>query len=121
MADFCCGAVIAEREGRMPDYSERVFRAYFEAGRDISQPDVVIDIATAAGLDRSGFAISLREPAVMQQVWTHCDTLIERGGFGSPTMFVGSNMFFGNDRVPLVEFALGQTSGRTFTMPGQHS
>jgi 2-hydroxychromene-2-carboxylate isomerase len=33
--------------------------------------------------------------------------LIKRGGFGSPTMFVeGSSMFFGNDRLPLVEHAL---------------
>ena len=53
-------------------------------------------------------------------VRANVDELIGRGGFGSPTLFVGDHMFFGNDRMPLVEFALGQASGRAFVMPGQH-
>jgi len=34
------------------------------------------------------------------------EELIGRGGFGSPTMFVEGSMFFGNDRLPLVEHEL---------------
>ena len=37
----------------------------------------------------------------------HAEELVARGGFGSPTMFInGSDMYFGNDRLPLVEAAL---------------
>ena len=38
------------------------------------------------------------------------DELIARGGFGSPTLFVGDKMFFGNDRLPLVRAALESRS-----------
>jgi 2-hydroxychromene-2-carboxylate isomerase len=72
------------------------------------------------GFERDVFDTGLRSPDVLQQVKDSSRSLLERGGFGSPTMFVGESMFFGNDRMPLVEFALGQTSGRTFVMPGQH-
>ena len=37
------------------------------------------------------------------------DELIARGGFGSPTVFVGTDMFFGNDRMPLVRAALSNS------------
>jgi 2-hydroxychromene-2-carboxylate isomerase len=115
-----CGAVVAAREGRMPAYGGAVFRACFEAGLNIGDPGVVTDIAVAAGFERDAFDTGLRSPDVLQQVKDGSRSLLERGGFGSPTMFVGESMFFGNDRMPLVEFALGQTSERTFVMPGQH-
>jgi hypothetical protein len=36
-------------------------------------------------------------------------------------MFVEDKMFFGNDRMNLVEFAIGQASGRVLVLPGQHN
>jgi len=115
-----CGAIIAEREGQTSKYSDRIFRAYFEEGRDISEPTVVAEIAAEAGLDRAVFATGLREPGLLEEVRANSMLLIDRGGFGSPTLFVGEQMFFGSDRMPLVEFALGQASKRRFVMPGQH-
>ena len=44
---------------------------------------------------------------IKAQLRTNTDELIARGGFGSPSMFVGGDdMYFGNDRLPLVEAAL---------------
>jgi 2-hydroxychromene-2-carboxylate isomerase len=44
---------------------------------------------------------------VKQRLRANTDELIARGGFGSPTMFVdGDDLYFGNDRLPLVEAAL---------------
>ena len=113
-----CG-VLAAGSDLMSKYSESVFRGYFADGRDISQLEVVADIARSVGLERVVGRISAPEPA--RQVRENEAELIQLGGFGSPTMFVGDAMFFGNDRMPLVEFALGQASGRTFVTPGQHS
>jgi 2-hydroxychromene-2-carboxylate isomerase len=115
-----CGAIVADRDGRVPAYSDGIFRAYFEAGRDIGDAAVVVDIAAASGLERGDFENEIQASEVIQQVRDNSAVLIEKGGFGSPTMYVGENMFFGNDRMPLVEFAIGQTSGRTFVLPGQH-
>jgi 2-hydroxychromene-2-carboxylate isomerase len=115
-----CGAVVAVREGRAQEFGAGIFRACFEAGSDISSPAVVADVAVAVGFERSEFEQAVQGPEVRQQVRANAAALIKRGGFGSPTMFVGDDMFFGNDRMPLVEFSIGQTSGRTFVMPGQH-
>jgi len=112
------GAILAAETPLIAKYSEAIFRAYFADGRDISYLEVVAEIAADAGL--AGIVAHLEESAPADRVRDNEAELLERGGFGSPTMFVGDSMFFGNDRMPLVEFALGQASGRTFVMPGQH-
>ena len=59
-----------------------------------------------AGLERQGFFAALSTDRCKARLRTNTDELMARGGFGSPTMFVGSSMFFGNDRLPLVRAAL---------------
>lgn len=115
-----CGAVIAERQGVAAAYVGGVFRAYFGEGRNIDDRDVLADIAGPAGVARETFLEGLDDPEILDAVYRNCDALIARGGFGSPSFFVGDDMYFGNDRIPLLEFALGQASGRKFVMPGQH-
>ena len=46
--------------------------------------------------------------------------LLERGGFGTPTLLVGDDLYFGNDRMPLVEIALARAGGMRLVMPGEH-
>ena len=47
------------------------------------------------------------KPLIKAWLRANTDELIERGGFGSPTVFVdGDDMYFGNDRLPLVAAAL---------------
>ena len=112
------GAVLAADSDIAGKYSEAVFRSYFSLGRDISQSNIVLEIAESIGLTDIADQIAADGPA--HTVRDNEASLIERGGFGSPTMFVGDAMFFGNDRMPLVEFALGQASGRSFVLPGKH-
>jgi len=114
------GAIVAVHADRILDYSNRIFHACFEAGEDIGDLERVVAIAREAGLDPHRFREQVQDATTLAQVRENTKILIERGGFGSPTIFIGDDMFFGNDRMPLVEFALAQTSGRTFVMPGQH-
>jgi 2-hydroxychromene-2-carboxylate isomerase len=59
------------------------------------------------GLDREAFLAAIAKPEVKQRLRANTDELVARGGFGSPTMFVGGDdMYFGNDRLPLVREAL---------------
>ena len=65
-------------------------------------------IVREVGLDEDGFFAKIRDDAYKARLRANTDELIERGGFGSPTMFVdGDDMYFGNDRIPLVAFRLG--------------
>jgi 2-hydroxychromene-2-carboxylate isomerase len=114
------GAIVAIEQDLIVQYSNAVFGAYFADGQDISSCAVLAKIAASAGLDARAFEAKLQEANPVEQVLSNSDELIERGGFGIPTMFVGDDMYFGNHSMPLVELALGQASGNTFIMPGEH-
>jgi 2-hydroxychromene-2-carboxylate isomerase len=100
------GAFHALDEGKLVPYSTAAFEAYWGDDRDIAREEVLADIAAKAGLDRQRFFAAIETDACKQKLRANTDELIARGGFGSPTMFVGSSMFFGNDRLPLVKAAL---------------
>ena len=109
------GALVAIEHGKMSQYSEAVFRAYWSDDRDISRDEELRAIVTAVGLDATEFFEKIGQPKYKDQVRANTDECIARGGFGTPTMFVGDSMFFGNDRLVLVEHALreaGRATGR---------
>lgn len=116
-----CGTIAAFEHDLIVPYSNAVFTAYFTEAQDISQTAVLAEIAASAGLDAEAFEANIREPKALEQVLRNSSELVDRGGFGIPTMFVGDDMYFGNHSMPLVELALGQASGNTFIMPGEHS
>lgn len=100
------GAFVALDEGKLVPYATAAFEAYWGDDRDIGQEDVLADIATRAGFDRQRFFAGVETVACKARLRANTDELIARGGFGSPSMFVGEQMFFGNDRLPLVRAAL---------------
>jgi 2-hydroxychromene-2-carboxylate isomerase len=100
------GAIHALDEGKLVPYGTAAFDAYWGDDRDIAREEVLADIAGRAGLGRQGFFAAIETDSCKQRLRANTDELMARGGFGSPTMFVGSSMFFGNDRLPLVKAAL---------------
>ena len=82
------------------------FEAYWGNDLDIAQEAVLADVATHAGLERQRFFSGIETDSCKARLRTNTDELIARGGFGSPTIFVGDQMFFGNDRMPLIRAAL---------------
>ncbi len=104
------GALVALEQGVVSEYSRRVFETYWGDLRDISQDDVLLEIVRDVGLDADTFLSDIARPETKAKLRENTDELIARGGFGSPTMFVGEEMFFGNDRLELVEHALRQAN-----------
>jgi len=103
------GAFVALDEGKLVPYATAAFEAYWGDDRDISREEVLADIAATAGIERQHFFAGIETDACKTRLRANTDELIQRGGFGSPTMFVGNAMFFGNDRLPLVKAALEST------------
>ncbi|MFN3401021.1 MAG: 2-hydroxychromene-2-carboxylate isomerase, partial [Ferrovibrio sp.] len=99
----------ATGEGKETALATAFFELYWSEDKDISQDDVVAEAAMRAGLDPARLAQAITEPGVKEQLKANTDEVIARGGFGSPTMFVNGEMFFGNDRLPLVREALRRT------------
>jgi 2-hydroxychromene-2-carboxylate isomerase len=103
------GALVAQDEGCVAAYSRAAFEAYWAEDLDLSQDDVMADVAGRVGLDPGVFAARIASPEIKQRLRANTDELVERGGFGSPTMFVdGDDMYFGNDRLVLVRQALAR-------------
>jgi 2-hydroxychromene-2-carboxylate isomerase len=99
------GAFVALDEGKLVPYAAAAFEAYWGDDRDIAREEVLADIAAKAGLERQRFFAAIESEACKTRLRASTDELIARGGFGSPTLFVGNSMFFGNDRLPLVRAA----------------
>jgi len=100
------GALVALEHGKISDYSREVFAAYWGDDRDISRDEELAPIVRRVGLDPAEFFEKIQQPSYKDRVRANTEECMKRGGFGSPTMFVGDSMFFGNDRLVLVEHAL---------------
>ena len=75
--------------------------------KDISQDSVLTEVCRKAGVDHIKFFEGIGQQAIKDQLKANTDEVIARGGFGSPTIFVGkTDMYFGNDRMPLIREAL---------------
>ena len=95
--------LVALPQGRLEPVAAALFEAYWRDDRDISQPAVIAEIAAAHGIDPAATAA----PEIKQQLRANTGEVIARGGFGSPTIFVGGDdMYFGNDRLGLVRDAV---------------
>jgi 2-hydroxychromene-2-carboxylate isomerase len=94
-------------QGQLVPFATAVFEAYWGRDQDIAQDAVLADVCGRCGVEPEAFFAGIAQDAIKAQLKANTDELIRRGGFGSPTIFVGgSDMYFGNDRLPLVAAAL---------------
>ena len=105
------GATVAlEHPGKFLPYSYRVFETYWGEDKDISQDEVLRAIVEEVGLDPQEYFEKIAQQEYKDRIRTNTDEVMERGGYGTPTMFVNGSMFFGNDRLVLVEEELKRSS-----------
>jgi 2-hydroxychromene-2-carboxylate isomerase len=102
------GAFVAHEHAKISPYSRRVFETYWGDDRDISQDDVLRPIVREVGLDEREYFEKINSQPYKDKLRANTEELIERGGFGSPSIFVDGSMFFGNDRLQLVEWELSK-------------
>ena len=100
------GCLWLEPQGQLPAFASAVFEAYWSREEDISDDAVLAGICLACGIKPAAFQAGIQSDPIKQQLKDNTDELIRRGGFGSPTIFIGDDMYFGNDRLPLVRQAL---------------
>jgi 2-hydroxychromene-2-carboxylate isomerase len=108
------GALVAlEHPGKFLPYSDRVFAAYWGEDQDISKDEVLRGIVEQVGLAPQEYFDKVNRQEYKDRVRTNTEEVMVRGGFGTPTIFVnGSSMFFGNDRLVLVEEELRREQKR---------
>jgi 2-hydroxychromene-2-carboxylate isomerase len=101
------GCLVLEPEGKLVAFARAVFEAYWVGDQDIARPEVLAGICRKVAVDPEAFFTAIEAPAIKHRLRANTQELIDRGGFGSPTIFVGgADMYFGNDRLALVRAAL---------------
>ncbi len=89
-------------EPSQPWMARRLFEAYWVDDRNISDPEVLEDVVGIEALQRTS------EQWVKDGLRASTEEAVERGAFGAPSLFVGDQLFFGNDRL---DFALDAAAG----------
>ncbi|MBK9516045.1 MAG: 2-hydroxychromene-2-carboxylate isomerase [Anaeromyxobacter sp.] len=97
-------AVLAAPPEALGAASQAVFRAVWAEDREVGKPEVLAAVLTEAGLD--GAALVAAAPGQKEALVAQTQEAVDRGAFGAPTFFVGSELFVGNDRLDFVEQAL---------------
>ena len=99
--------IVADRRGQLVPYAKAVFEIYWAEDQDISQPPALEAAARRAGFTPEDLYADIGTDEIKDELRANTGELMRRGGFGSPTLFVnGEDMYFGNDRLPLVEAAI---------------
>ena len=101
------GCLLLEPEGKLVPFAAEVFEAYWTRQEDISQDAVLAALCERVGVEPGRFFAGIATPEIKAALKANTDEVIARGGFGSPTIFVGGDdMYFGNDRLGLVRDAV---------------
>lgn len=100
------GAIAYLDTQRFEDYLHAVFNALWVDQRDMNQMEVVGGVLQEAGFDPGEVMGRISEPAVKDRLKQITETAVRRGVFGAPTFFLGDEMFFGQDRLDVLEQVL---------------
>jgi len=100
------GAVAAEMDGTLPRYVDVVFHHMWEVPKKMDEPGVIRAALDESGLDGAAILARAEDAAVKQRLIANTEASVARGTFGSPTFYVGEEMWFGKDRLRDVEEAI---------------
>lgn len=96
-------AVAARAMGLLPRYVDAVFHHMWEEPKKMDDPAVIRAALLESGLDADALIAAAQTPEAKQGLMDNTDKAVERGAFGSPTFFVGGEIFFGKNTLPDVE------------------
>jgi 2-hydroxychromene-2-carboxylate isomerase len=96
-------AVAAQLEGVFAEYVEAAFHHMWVEPKKMDDPEVAAKALASSGLDAPKLLARSQEPDVKAKLIENTQSAVERGAFGSPTFFVGKEMFFGKEQLREVE------------------
>jgi 2-hydroxychromene-2-carboxylate isomerase len=97
------GACAAQKLGCFERYVDVVYTAMWEQGKNMAQDDVILATLNDAGLDGQALVTASQDADVKARLLENTQSAHDRGAFGSPTFFIGDEIFFGKDRLREIE------------------
>jgi 2-hydroxychromene-2-carboxylate isomerase len=102
------GAVAAQRMECIAAYIDAIMAAMWQDGANTGDADVVREVLDNAGMDSTAILAACDDPEVKAELAANTENAAARGAFGVPTFFVGSEMFWGKERLAQVEAELNK-------------
>jgi len=102
------GAAGYQNDERFERYVQAMFEALWTQQKNLSKPEVVAEVLSAAGFDPAEFERLVNDEGVKERLKATTEEAVKRGVFGAPTFFIGSEMHFGQDRLDFVAEALAR-------------
>jgi 2-hydroxychromene-2-carboxylate isomerase len=96
-------AVAAQFEGVFEQYVEAAFHHMWVEPKKMDDPDIAAKALTSSGLDAGRLLARAQDADVKARLIENTQNAVDRGAFGSPTFFVGKEMFFGKEQLREVE------------------
>ena len=96
-------AVAAQLEGVFEIYVEAAFHHMWVEPKKMDDPEVAAQALTSSGLDAAKLFARAQQPEVKAMLIANTEDAVARGAFGSPTFFVGKEIFFGKEQLREVE------------------
>ena len=96
-------AIAAELEGVFEKYVEAAFHHMWREPKKMDDPEVAAGALTSSGLEGAKLLARAQQADVKAKLIANTQAAVERGAFGSPTFFVGKEMFFGKEQLREVE------------------
>jgi 2-hydroxychromene-2-carboxylate isomerase len=93
------GAVAAEFEGVFMPYVDAIFRNMWAEPKKMDDPEVFRASLEEAGLDADLLLRRAKDEDVKARLLENTQRAVDRGVFGSPSFFVGEELFFGKDQL----------------------
>jgi 2-hydroxychromene-2-carboxylate isomerase len=96
-------AVAAQFEGVFEQYVEAAFHHMWVEPKKMDDPDIAAKALASSGLDATRLLARAQDADVKSRLIENTQNAVDRGAFGSPTFFVGKEMFFGKEQLREVE------------------
>ena len=99
-------ALVAEQHGLVKEFSRALYEAYWVRGRNASDPEVIAESAERVGLEPANVLAGVERPEIKAKLKTNTAEALALGAFGAPTMVYEGRIYWGNDRLQILEDAL---------------
>ena len=97
------GAVFAQTQPYFEKYVDEVYRHMWAEPKKMDDPEIIQAALTQSGLPTADILAGSQLPEIKQRLIANTEGAVARGVFGSPSFFVGRELFFGKDRLREVE------------------
>ena len=105
------GAVAAQFEGLFEPYFRAAYHHMWEEPKKMDDPQIFRDAFISSGIHIDRLIARAQQDDVKKRLIENTSNAVARGEFGSPTFFVGDEMFFGKDKLREVEESIVEQLG----------